>query len=70
MSSSTTDTCCTQCNSTNAYLEEFDDDEIGSIEGCFDCGYYEVYREDTETGEVIEDYAGYDHAYAEEDKQQ
>ena len=68
MSSTTTDTCCKQCNSTNAYSEEFDDEEIGTIEGCFDCGYYEVYREDAETGEVIEDYEGYEHPYSKEDK--
>ena len=68
MSSNVTDTCCTQCNSNRAYSEEFHDDEIGTIAGCFDCGYYEVYREDAESGEIIEDYAGYNHAYAKEDK--
>ena len=68
MSSTVSDHCCKECNSTNAYSEVFNDDEVGTIEGCFDCGYYEVYREDYETGEIIEDYQGYDHHYAKEDK--
>ena len=68
MSSTVSDHCCKECNSTNAYSEVFNDDEVGTIEGCFDCGYYEVYREDYKTGEIIEDYQGYDHHYSKEDK--
>ena len=68
MSSMTGEWCCTECGSHNAYQETFNDDEIGHIMGCQDCGYYDVYREDVETEEVIEDYQGYDHYYAQEDK--
>ena len=68
MSSTVSNHCCKECNSTNAYSEVFNDDEVGTIEGCFDCGYYEVHREDYQTGEIIEDYQGYDHHYSKEDK--
>ena len=37
--------CCTECGSHNAYQETFNDDEVGHIMGCDDCGYYDVYRE-------------------------
>ena len=37
--------------------------------GCDDCGYYDVYRENAETGEIIEDYQGHEHDYAKEDKE-
>ena len=68
MSSSTGEWCCTECGSHNAYQETFSDDEIGHVMGCQDCHYYDVYREDAETGEVIENYQGYDHQYAQDDK--
>lgn len=67
MSSMTSDATCTNCGSTNAYHETFEDDEIGSITGCFNCGWYEVYREDADTLEVLEDFGGVGHAYAQED---
>ena len=71
MSSMNGNWCCTECNSTNAYQEEFRDDEIGEIYGCFDCGYYSVFRaeidEDDEEGDTIEDYHGYEHEYREDD---
>ena len=71
MSSMSGDWCCTECNSTNAYQEDFRDGEIGSINGCFDCGYYSVFRaeidEDDEEGDTIEDYDGYNHYYRETD---
>ena len=69
MSGMTGEWRCTKCKSDNAYQETFSDGEDGYIYGCFDCHYYEVYREDSETGEVIEDYKGYDHYYAQEDKE-
>tara|TARA_A100001201_G_scaffold137527_1_gene127488 strand:- start:751 stop:954 length:204 start_codon:yes stop_codon:yes gene_type:complete len=65
MSSNTGRWCCTECKSYNAYIETFSDDEIGHIMGCKDCGYYDVYRENAVTGEIIEDYQGYDHEYTE-----
>tara|TARA_R110002049_G_scaffold19822_7_gene73819 strand:+ start:126 stop:353 length:228 start_codon:yes stop_codon:yes gene_type:complete len=68
MSSVTGEWCCTECGSYNAHQEDFSDDEVGHIMGCQDCGYYDVYREDRDTGEVIEEYAGYDHEYARDDK--
>ena len=68
MSSMTGNWVCTECGSDNAYQEDFNDDETGHIMGCQDCGYYDVYREDRDTGEVIEEYAGYDHEYARDDK--
>ena len=70
MSSMSGNWCCTECNSTNAYQEEFRDDEIGEIYGCFDCGFYDVLREDPDTEAIIEDYQGYDHEYREQDKEQ
>ena len=68
MSSFVQDCKCSKCNSDNAYYETFSDDEEGHIMGCEDCGYYDVYREDAETREVIEEYKGYDHYYAQDDK--
>jgi hypothetical protein len=67
MSSTVNDWVCTQCNSTNGFHEDFADDEIGYISECKDCKYMEVYREDTETGVVVEDYSGYDHYYNKEE---
>ena len=69
MSSNTGEWCCTECKSYNAYQETFNDDEIGHIMGCKDCGYYYVYSEDAETVELIEDYQRYDHQYAQDDKE-
>jgi len=68
MSSSTGEWCCTECGSDNAYQETFSDDEVGHVMGCQDCHYYDVYREDRDTGKVIENYQGYDHEYAQDDK--
>ncbi len=51
MSSHTGEWCCSECESENAYQESFNDEETGHIMGCFNCGYYDVYREDSETGE-------------------
>ena len=70
MSSFTQDAVCSVCKSDNAYQEHFDDDEVGHIYGCFDCGYYDVLREDPDTEEIIEEYQGYDHEYREQDKEQ
>jgi len=74
MSSMSGDWCCTECNSTNAYQEYFRDDEVGTIYGCFDCGYYSVFRANVhkvehgwEEGDTIENYDGYEHAYREAD---
>ena len=67
MSSMTNHGICRNCESTNAYHETFEDDEVGSITGCFSCGWYEVYREDADTLEVLEDFEGYGHPYAQED---
>lgn len=67
MSSSTGEWCCSECKSENAYQESFNDEETGHIMGCFDCGYYDVYREDSETGEELENYQGYEHEYRETD---
>lgn len=71
MSSMSGNSCCSECKSTNAYMENYSDDEIGKIQGCFDCGYYEVYRveltDDYEEGEEIENYSGYKHSYREDD---
>lgn len=67
MSSMSQDSVCSQCNSENAYSESFHDEEIGHIDGCFDCGYYDVYREREIDKHVIEDYQGYNHHYRQQD---
>ena len=72
MSSISGDWCCTECNSTNAYQEYFRDHEVGTIYGCFDCGYYSVFRAELdmvrmEEGNTIENYDGYEHAYRKAD---
>ena len=67
MSSMTEDAVCSQCKSDNAYQEHFDDDESGHIYGCFDCGYYDVLRENPDTEEIIEEYQGYNHEYRQDD---
>ena len=67
MSSSSGDWKCSECKSINAYKETFNDEEEGHIKGCWDCGYYDVYREDIETGKVIEEFTGFNHYYAKED---
>jgi predicted nucleic-acid-binding Zn-ribbon protein len=67
MSSMTSDTTCEKCGSTNAYHEMIQDSEVGHIEGCFSCGWYDVYRADAYTSEVLEDFEGYGHPYAQED---
>ena len=67
MSSNSTQIVCSQCKSENAYSESFHDEEIGHVDGCFDCGYYDVYREGTNNGRIIEDYRGYNHCYRQQD---
>ena len=59
MSSTTSQWDCPECKSTNGVNEDFRDDEIGHISECFACGFHDVYREDSETEKVIEDYQGY-----------
>ena len=54
MSSFVQDWKCSKCSSDNAYYEDFKDK---------DCKYIEVYREDVDTGKVIENYTGYEHYY-------
>jgi len=63
MSSFVQDWTCSKCKSENASYEDFRDSEEGYIFECNDCKYMEVYREDTDTGKVIEDYTGYEHYY-------
>ena len=63
MSSFVQDWNCDKCKSENAFYENFKDSETGYIFECNNCKYMEVYREDTNTGEIIEDYKGYDHYY-------
>ena len=70
MSSHTGEWCCSECESEKAYQESFNDEETGHIMGCFNCGYYDVYREDSETGEELEDYQGYEHEYREMDSEE
>ena len=60
------DATCTQCKSQDAVYEEFNDDEAGHIFECRSCNYTEVYREDVDSGEVVEDYSGYEHYYRKE----
>ncbi len=59
---------CTQCDSDNCYSEDFRDDETGHIVVCEDCGYSDVFRYNTDSGKIIEDYKGYKHSYAKEKK--
>jgi len=63
MSSFVQDWKCSKCKSNNACYEDFKDSEEGYIFECKDCKYMEVYREDVDTGKVVEDYAGYEHYY-------
>ena len=62
MSSMSSDWVCTQCKSTKGYQEDFNDSEIGYILECKECNYMEVYREDVNTGKIIENYTGYEHS--------
>ena len=64
MSSMVSDVTCTQCKSQDAVYEEFNDDETGHIFSCNSCNYTEVYRENVDSGEVVEDYSGYKHPYS------
>jgi len=63
MSSISSDWVCTQCKNEKGYQENFNDSETGHILECTNCKYMEVYREDVDTGKVIEDYQGYEHYY-------
>ena len=63
MSNFVQDSIYTQCESTNALYEKFNDDETGHIFQCFSCNYMQVYRENVDSGKVVEDYNGYNHAY-------
>ena len=68
MSSFVQDWNCNKCKSNNTCYETFKDSEEGSIFECFDCKYMEVYREDVDTGKIIEDYQGYEHYYNKKQK--
>ena len=63
MSSMNSDWVCTQCKSEKGYQEDFNDSETGYILECPKCKYMEVYREDVDTGKIIENYQGYEHYY-------
>ena len=63
MSSFVQDWNCNKCKNENAFYENFKDSETWYIFECNNCKYMEVYREDTNTGKIIEDYKGYDHYY-------
>ena len=54
---------CTQCKDGKGFQETFKDTEEGYILECLNCKYMEVYREDVDTGKVVEDYVGYEHYY-------
>jgi len=54
---------CTQCKDGKGFQETFKDTEEGYILECLNCKYMEVYREDVNTGKVVEDYTGYEHYY-------
>ena len=66
MSGTVSQAQCTECDSDNCYSEDFRDEETGHIIGCDDCGYYDVFRMNTDTGKIIEDYKGYKHYYTQE----
>lgn len=63
MSSLVQDWDCTQCKDGKGFNETFNDTEDGYILECNLCNYMEVYREDVETGNIIENYSGYNHYY-------
>ena len=63
MSSLVQDWDCTQCKEGKGFNETFNDTEDGYILECNSCNYMEVYREDVETGNIIENYSGYNHYY-------
>ena len=70
MSSFVQDWKCSKCKSNNACYEDFKDSEEGYIFECKDCKYMEVYRENVDTGKVIENYAGYEHYYNQQASEQ
>ena len=61
---------CTQCKEGKGFQETFKDTEEGYILECLNCKYMEVYREDVDTGKVIENYAGYEHYYNQQASEQ
>ena len=63
MSSTVSDAICDECESSNAIYEVFSDSETGHIFECKDSKYMEVFRENTESQEIIENYRGYEHPY-------
>ena len=63
MASMVSDSICTECKSDDAIYEEFNDDETGNIFECNSCNYMKVYRENVDSGDVVEDYSGFDHYY-------
>ena len=68
MSSTVSQAQCMQCGSDNCYSEDFRDEETGHIIGCEDCNYYDVFRMNTDSEKIIENYQGYKHYYAKEEK--
>ena len=68
MSSMSSDWVCTECQSKNGFQEDFKDSEKGHVLECKDCKYMEIYREDVDTGKIVEDYKGYNHYYNSENK--
>ena len=66
MSATVSQAQCMQCDSDNCYSEDFRDDETGHIVVCEDCGYSDVFRYNTDSGKIIEDYQGYKHYYTQE----
>ena len=63
MSSIVEDWECTECKDGKGFQEHFNDSEEGHIFECLKCKYMEVYREDVDTGKIVEDYVGYEHEY-------
>ena len=63
MSSIVEDWECTECKDGKGFQEHFNDSEEGHIFECLKCKYMEVYREDVDTGKIVEDYVGYEHYY-------
>lgn len=60
MSSTVSLWTCSECGNEEGTQEYFKDTETGFILECTNgCGYLEIYREDIDTGKVIQQYEGY-----------